>query len=112
MAEVALPVPVPSLKAKPIIREQLTSSRPATHSAFNPERHLTFSEQPKILSLKDLNVPEDAGLSPVGISDPFPLFSEEAMKIMREEIFTNDVWDHCLQSSGFASCQLRGHCPK
>jgi hypothetical protein len=103
----------PTLKSKPIIKNQLTSfDKTKDHARFDPAKHLSFSEYPKTHSLSDLSLPEDAGISPVAVSEPFQLFSEEAIRIMRSEIFTNEVWENCLVSTDFAGCQLRGHCPR
>lgn len=112
MTEVLSPIPVPQLKLKPILKDQLRPSRPTAQANFNPEKHLSFCDEPKTLSLADVALPEDAGISQVACSHPFPLFSEEAIGIMRDEIFTTEVWKNCLYSTEFAACQLRGHCPK
>ncbi|KAF7547515.1 hypothetical protein G7Z17_g7678 [Cylindrodendrum hubeiense] len=112
MTEVLLPTAVPHLKMKPIIKGQMRSSPPTTRAEFNPDTHLAFSDSPKVLSLADVSLPEDAGISHVACSEPFPLFSEEAIGIMRDEIFTTEVWENCLHSTEFAACQIRGHCPK
>lgn len=103
---------ISTLTAKPIINGKLKNSSELNHEAFDPIKHLNFVEEPSMLSLKDLSLPEDLGISPVAVSQPFPLFSEEAIRLMREEIFTNEVWDNCLHSTDFAQCQLRGHSPK
>lgn len=116
MAEVAhgfgntLPV-VPAIKVKPIIREKLRQ-RSTTEVEFDPEKHLSFTKQPETLTLSDLGFPEDVGISPVGVSNPFPLFNNDAIKIMRRELFTQEIWDNCMHSTEFAACQIRGHCPK
>ncbi|KAK2762979.1 hypothetical protein CKAH01_16010 [Colletotrichum kahawae] len=115
MAEVvsATPSPLAKLSFKPIIKDELkpTSSERSTVT-FNPDQHLAFVEDPKKLTLKDVSLPEDIGISPVACSEPFPLFTEEAIQMMRQEIFTTEVWENCLHSTSFAPCQLRGHCPK
>ncbi|KAF4817323.1 hypothetical protein CGCTS75_v012416 [Colletotrichum tropicale] len=115
MAEVvpATPSPLAKLSFKPIIKDELrptSSERPIV--TFNPDQHLAFVEDPKKLTLKDVSLPEDIGISPVACSEPFPLFTEEAIQTMRQEIFTTEVWENCLHSTSFAPCQLRGHCPK
>ncbi|KAF2138211.1 uncharacterized protein K452DRAFT_277207 [Aplosporella prunicola CBS 121167] len=112
MAEIALPVPPPSIKATPIIREQIRTSNATSRTTFDPNKHLNYVGKPETLSLKDLGFSEDVGISTVAVSNPFPLFDESAMRIMRSEIFTNEVWDNCMWSTDFAGCQLRGHCPK
>ncbi|KAI8243592.1 hypothetical protein K4K57_004051 [Colletotrichum sp. SAR 10_99] len=115
MAEVvsATPSPLSKLSFKPIIKDELrptSSERPSV--TFNPDQHLAFVEDPTKLTLKDISLPEDIGISPVACSEPFPLFTEEAIQTMRQEIFTTEVWENCLHSTSFAPCQLRGHCPK
>ncbi|KAF2108109.1 hypothetical protein BDV96DRAFT_504784 [Lophiotrema nucula] len=115
MAEVLQPrhAPIPTPKVKPIISDQLRPSSSTTPKPiFDPAKHLSYKEDPKVLTLNDIGIDNNDGISPVAVSDPFPLFSEEAIKIMRSEIFTNEVWENCMFSSEFAGCQLRGHCPK
>ncbi|OAP61756.1 hypothetical protein AYL99_03959 [Fonsecaea erecta] len=112
MAEVEVPPAVHTSKIRPIISEHLRHASTRPRTTFDPEKHLVYCEDPKVLMLKDIGLPEDVGISPVAISEPFPLFSEEAIGHMRSEIFTNEVWDNCLYSTDFAGCQLRGHCPK
>jgi hypothetical protein len=112
MTTVALPESIPAIKAKPIIREILQRSNSIQPTKFCPETHLSFAQSPKTLTLSDLGLPDDVGISPVGVSDPFPLFTEEAIRIMRSELFTTEVWENCMHSTEFASCQIRGHSPK
>jgi hypothetical protein len=112
MAEVAPPISIPIVKVKPIIREKLQYSSATTRTKFCPEKHLSYAEAPKTISLSALGLPDDVGISPVGVSDPFPLFTEEAIRIMRSELFTIEVWENCMHSTEFAGCQIRGHCPE
>lgn len=110
--DVVAPAPVPSLKSRPIISDKLQPASKLIRKDFDPDRHLSYAQEPKVLSMKDIALPENVGISPVAVSDPFPLFSEEAIRHMRSEIFTQEVWDNCMYSTDFAGCQLRGHCPK
>lgn len=112
MAEVASRTTISSLKSQPIIKGKLQASNTIIRTTFDPDKHLNFVDEPTVLSLKDIGLPEDAGISPVAVSQPFPLFNEEAIRIMREEIFTNEVWDDYLHSTDDFGCQLRGYCPK
>jgi hypothetical protein len=112
MTEVAHATPVPSVKARPIINDQLIPASRINRPAFEPSKHLSYVEAPKTLSLDDLELSPPNAISPVAVSEPFPLFSEEAMRIMRSEIFTNEVWENCMWSTEFAGCQLRQHAPK
>lgn len=112
MPAVAFPISTSSMKSKPLIRAKLQPSSAVQHVDFDPEKHLSFVERPNTLSLSDIGLPEDAGISPVAVSDPFPLFNEEAIRIMRSELFQEEVWENCIHSTAFAECQIRGSCPK
>ncbi|WQF77311.1 hypothetical protein CDEST_02325 [Colletotrichum destructivum] len=104
--------PLANLTFKPIINDDLRAAPAAKPETFNPDKHLAFVDDPKKLTLQDLSLPGDVGISPVACSEPFPLFTQEAIQNMRQEIFTTEVWENCLHSTQFAPCQLRGHCPK
>jgi len=62
--------------------------------------------------MSDIGYPEDAGVSPIAVSQPFRLFSVEAIEQMRAEIFNPIVMEKCGFRSNLAACQLRGYCPK
>lgn len=79
---------------------------------FSPARHLSFKEPPKVYTMKDLGFDEDAGVSPVAVSEPFPLFTEEAVMRMRKEVLSHEVLSNCQYSSNLAQCQLRGFANK
>lgn len=79
---------------------------------FNPEKHIDFTPPAKILTMSDLKLPEGTGVSPFAVSDPFQLFTQEAVQRMRAEIFSNDVLENCKYSSNLAQCQLRGFAAK
>ncbi|KAI1083052.1 hypothetical protein F5B20DRAFT_568806 [Whalleya microplaca] len=79
---------------------------------FNPSRHLAFKEKPKVYTMKELGLPEDTGISPVAVSEPFPLFTEEAVMRMRQEVLSPEVLKNCQYSSNLAQCQLRGYANK
>lgn len=79
---------------------------------FDAEKHLIHSSFPKTYSMSDLSFPEDRGISKVAVSEPFPLFSEDAIKQMRAEVLSQEVWNNCKYSSNLAQCQLRGFAPE
>lgn len=54
----------------------------------------------------------DKGISPVAVSEPFQLFTADAIKQMRSEVLSKAVFDNCKYSSNLAQCQLRGLAPK
>jgi hypothetical protein len=81
------------------------------HLSFHAKKHLKFTPPSKIFTMKEIGL-EDVGISPVAVSEPFPLFSEEAIQQIRAEVLSEDVWTNCQYSSNLAQCQLRGFCPE
>ncbi|KAL1972380.1 hypothetical protein VTN31DRAFT_6794 [Thermomyces dupontii] len=82
---------------------------PPERVTFDPSKHLVYTPPEKVWTMKELGFPEDRGISPVGVSEPFPLFSEEAVKQMRAEVLSENVWKHYRYSSNLSPCQLRGY---
>ena len=83
-----------------------------TKCDFDPKRHLEFKDPSKVYTMKDLGLPEDQGISPVAVSEPFHLFSEEAVMRMREEVLSPEVLNNCQYSSNLSPCMLRGFANK
>lgn len=98
-------------KSKPIIPVK-SDLAPCDRVAFDPAKHIKFAPPSKVWTMQELGYPEDKGISPVGVSEPFPLFSEEAVKQMRAEILDEKVWDKYKFSSNLSQCQLRGFAPE
>ncbi|KAI0130488.1 hypothetical protein BJ170DRAFT_620291 [Xylariales sp. AK1849] len=82
------------------------------YDVFNPDKHLAFKAPSKIYSMKDLGLPENTGISPVAVSEPFRLFTQEAVMRMRQEVLSPEVMNNCQYSSNIAQCQLRGFANK
>jgi hypothetical protein len=74
---------------------------PAIHLAFQPpaQRH-TFSE---VGLQKPQNVPD------LCYTDPFPLFSEEGVRILRREMLSRQMLDNYLKSWDRAPAYVAGH---
>ncbi|KAI1964963.1 hypothetical protein LOZ58_001655 [Ophidiomyces ophidiicola] len=79
---------------------------------FDAEQHLNFTAPSKVYTMKELGYNDDVGVSPVGVSEPFQLFSAEAINQMRKEVLSENVWAEHKFSSNIAQCQLRGFAPK
>ena len=79
---------------------------------FDPKKHMKFTPPANTLTMSDLKLPEGTGVSPFAVSDPFQLFTQEAVQRMRVEIFSKDVLENCRYSSNLAQCQLRGFAAK
>lgn len=98
-------------KTKPIIPVK-SDLAPCDRVSFDPAKHIKFTPPSKVWTMQELDYPEGKGISPVGVSEPFPLFSEEAVKQMRAEILDEKVWDKYKFSSNLSQCQLRGFAPE
>lgn len=62
--------------------------------------------------MKELGFDNDIGISSVAVSEPFPLFTQEAVMRFREEILSSEVMDNFKISSNLSHCQLRGFADK
>jgi hypothetical protein len=109
----ALSLP-PGSKYEPLISNlpSKAEKKLKNHDAFSPAKHLSFMEPPKVIMMEDIGMSPDKGISPVAVSEPFQLFTEEAIMRMREEVLSKEVFDNCQFSSNLAHCQLRGFANK
>jgi hypothetical protein len=79
----------------------------AEKAPFNPSVHLAYTPPSKIHKMADFGL-EGAGISPNAISEPFPLFTAEAIRQMRGEVFSPEVLENCRFSSSFCANMIRG----
>lgn len=75
---------------------------------FDPDTHLNFTDPEKIYSMKEIGR-EGAGISPVALTTPFSLFTQEAIEQIRAELFTPEILENHHVTSDFASNMLRGY---
>ena len=80
--------------------------------SFDAKKHLAFKPPSKIYTMADLALPENTGVSPVAVSEPFPLFTEDAVMRMRQEVLSKEVMANCKYSSNLSQAQLRGFANK
>jgi hypothetical protein len=85
---------------------------PPVGKLFNPSKHLTFEEPSYVHTMEDIGYPSSNGVSPIAVSEPFRLFSEEAVNIMRDEILDPEVQEKYSYQSDIAPRQIRGYAPK
>ncbi|KAI5460367.1 hypothetical protein BGZ63DRAFT_358641 [Mariannaea sp. PMI_226] len=88
-------------------RSLIDDAKVETKEAFNPEKHLNYEPPSKIYTMKELGF-EGHGISPNAVSEPFPLFTQDAIKQMRSEIFTEEAYEHCQYASTFNKNMIRG----
>ncbi|KAF2725603.1 hypothetical protein K431DRAFT_317575 [Polychaeton citri CBS 116435] len=111
-AQVATQPPMPQPGFKPIIDYAAANKDQAVTVQFDPKKHLAYKEPENILTMRDIGYPEDTGVSHVAMTEPFQLFSPEAIRTMRNEIFREEVMNNCLYESNLAACQVRGYASK
>lgn len=107
--------PSSSLKRKmssDIALLDMAAVAPAKKLSFDPRDHLNFTSSPKLFTMKDLGLPEDTGVSPIAVSEPFQLFTPEAVQQMRAEGLSKQVWENYQYTSNLSQCQLRGYAPE
>lgn len=74
---------------------------------WNPEKHLAYQPPRKIYSMKEIGL-EGEGISPNAVSEPFQLFSEEAIRQMRAEAFSDYAVRERQYCSTFNKNMIRG----
>ncbi|KAL8730426.1 MAG: hypothetical protein Q9166_004064 [cf. Caloplaca sp. 2 TL-2023] len=105
-SDISIPIAAMAPHWKPVI-DSIPTEKVASGD-FDPKTHIQYEPPVRVHTMKDLNLPENTGISPVAVSEPFRLFTTEAVHRMRAEVLSQDVWDNCQYSSNLAQCQLRG----
>lgn len=62
--------------------------------------------------MRDIKLPENTGVSPMAVSEPFQLFTPEAIRRMRTEVLSKDILNKFQYSSNLSKSQLRGFAPE
>jgi hypothetical protein len=88
----------------------IDEARLTEREKFDPQKHLDFHSPKKVYSMKEIGL-EGHGISPIAVSEPFPLFTEDAIKQIRAEVFSEEVLKDCQYSSTFTSHMVRGMGP-
>lgn len=88
--------------------ENMISKEPPPKLSFNPETHLNFKPPSKIFTMEEIGL-QHVGVSPNAVSEPFQLFTPDAIRQMRAETLRPEVFENCQYSSNLAKGQLRGY---
>lgn len=78
---------------------------------FDSSKHLSYVPPSKVWSMEEIGL-SDQGISHNAVSEPFQLFTPEAIHQMRGEVLSKKVVDNCQYSSNLAQSQLRGMAPE
>lgn len=91
----------------PLPQSLIDGARVAKKEVFDAGKHLNFSPPKGVTTMKEIGL-DGRGISPIAASEPFPLFSPEAIRQIRGEIFSESVLRDCQYSSTFAKSMIRG----
>ncbi|KJX96419.1 hypothetical protein TI39_contig630g00013 [Zymoseptoria brevis] len=95
-------------KTDDLPRELIRNARSTPRTAFTASKHLSFPPS-KISTFADIDQP-NTGISDTAVSEPFLLFSPEAIQQMRAEAFSEEVLEHHYSPTSKTGGMIRGHC--
>lgn len=78
---------------------------------FDPAIHLNFQPPPARHTFTELGLPVPKGCPDICYTDPFQLFSEEGVRMIRREVFQKSFLDKYMRSWDRAPCAITGHAP-
>ncbi|KAL3448273.1 hypothetical protein BJX65DRAFT_317484 [Aspergillus insuetus] len=96
--------------SNPLPQSLIENARVAQKQTFDPARHLNFQAPRSIYTMEQIGL-KGHGISPHAATEPFPLFTQEAIAQMRAEIFSEKVLAECQYSSTFNKNMVRGMGP-
>ncbi|KAF4972580.1 hypothetical protein FSARC_853 [Fusarium sarcochroum] len=88
----------------------IDEARATKRVLWNADQHLAFEPPQNIVTMKEIGL-EGHGVSPNAVSEPFPLFSKDAMLQMRAEVFSKPVLEDCRFTSDLIAEVIRGMTP-
>ncbi|ODV79244.1 uncharacterized protein CANTADRAFT_6401 [Suhomyces tanzawaensis NRRL Y-17324] len=111
------------LAAKYEAAKKITGVESTANVVFDPAKHLQFYADGPIskhkfnntrrLTMEELGLTHKHQISPIGVSDPFPLFTDEAIALMRQEILQKDLFlkysRYCYSSTSGLDSVMRGY---
>lgn len=83
-----------------------------TQVKFDPEVHLNIGKPAWKKTMKDFGYEEHSGISNFAAAAPFPLFTDEAVRLLRNDILSEPVQENHVQSSERTPYMLRGYARK
>lgn len=90
-----------------IPHEIIDEARAVQAEDWNAQKHVAPRTDIIRHFMKDIGL-DGHGISPVAVTDPFPLFTSDAMAQMRREIFSGPVLQDCRFKSDFCANMIRG----
>ncbi|KAB8221923.1 hypothetical protein BDV33DRAFT_190023 [Aspergillus novoparasiticus] len=91
-------------------QSMIDEARMVTKEAFDPKIHVNYEPPKRVYTMKEIGL-EGHGISPNAASEPYSLFTEEAIMQMRAEIFSDEALKGCQYTSTFIRNMVRGMGP-
>lgn len=88
----------------------IDESKLTKREEFDASRHLNFHAPGKIITMSEIGL-DGFGISPNAVSEPFSLFTREAIQQIRAEVFSEEVLRDCQFASTFNKNMVRGMGP-
>lgn len=93
-----------------------SATAPTIHSheaqpKFDPARHLRYQPPAKRHTFGEFGLDSETPQTDMCITDPFDLFTEECVRLMRRELFQPVVFNNYMHSWARAPCVIRGIAP-
>lgn len=76
---------------------------------FDPAIHLAFTPPTSRHSFTELGLSKPANAPDICYTEPFQLFSEEGVRMLRREVFRKEFLDKYMRSWERAPCYIGGH---
>ncbi|KAK6459590.1 uncharacterized protein RJT20DRAFT_5154 [Scheffersomyces xylosifermentans] len=102
--------------------QSLKDTIPTLPIKFDPLKHLQYYadsdarekfSNTRTISMEELGLTSPLQISETGVSDPFPLFTDEAVDLMRSEILNKETFmkysRYIFNSSSGMDCTIRGY---
>ncbi|KAI9712007.1 MAG: hypothetical protein M1820_001715 [Bogoriella megaspora] len=94
----------------PLPQYLIDEARLIIPEAFDPTKHLSFQPPERIITMGEIGL-ENHGISPNAVSEPFQIFTKEAIEQIRAEVFSEEVLRDCQFASTFNRNMIRGMGP-
>ncbi|RSL84763.1 hypothetical protein CEP52_016351 [Fusarium oligoseptatum] len=89
-------------------QDVIDAARAIPVEEFDARKHVCFEPPKRIYTMEEWGY-ENQGVSHIAGSDPFPLFTEAAVKQVRRELFSEEVLRTSQYASTFTKNQIRGY---
>jgi hypothetical protein len=76
---------------------------------FDPAIHLAFQPPARRHTFEDLGLPQPENAPDLCVTEPFQLFSEEGVRMLRREMLSKPILDKYLRSWERAPAYIAGH---